>query len=384
MLITLPMIPQIAHSQFTDGYASTEAEQYVDELKKYLGQAEPDDNFNRDAAYLVRTFSRTDKLNIPPDVVIKHIQLSQSVKNKYYSFIPYQAYQEYLLALRIRYERTAHSNWRQVLHEILNPLVKDAADIDQTANIVFQWLRKEVRLEDEGNTYPIGTKGDLDPLTTLKGKAGTEIDLAILGVAALRSVGIASRIVMAPAIANEKGGKIWLEYRSKEDWKPWVPSAPADSNHLTWLQKQFGKNFSAVVSNAKTPQNITPRYTETFPIWFCPDPLTPNFDVNFCIIGNTRFLVINGKDLMNDLPRNLDYGFGFQLYLITFGYRKTMWGYKLVDAKYNIDNNHRDRQIPAWYIFSFKQKKQFLKFSKDRPKNFEWKENIFRKYFENW
>jgi hypothetical protein len=184
-------LSQLSWGQFTDNYASADEEQYVETLNKLIDKDKHDDNFARDAAYLARTFSRTDKLNIPPKVVIEHIRLAQSMRSRFYPHVPFRAYQDYLLPLRIRYERTAHPNWRQVLYEKLNPLIKDAADIDQAADILFQWIRKEIRLEDEGNTYPIGVKGDLDPLTTLRGKAGTEIDLTILGVAALRAIGIA-------------------------------------------------------------------------------------------------------------------------------------------------------------------------------------------------
>ena len=380
VLLTLAAVPQILRAQFTDSYASTETGQYVEELKKHLGATDADDDsFWWDAEYLARTFSRTDRLNIPLETVIHHIRLAQSARNRFYPFIPVRAYQDYLLALRIRYERTAHPNWRQVLHEKLNPLTGNNADVDQAAGTVFRWIRENVRLEDEGDTYPIGFKGDLDPLTTLRGRAGTEIDLAILGVAALRSVGIAARLVWASAIANEKGGKVWLEYRSKENWIPWAPSAPADSDHLEWLQKRFGKNFSTVVTNVRQPTNITPRYVLTLPIWFCSEPLTPEFEMNLCVLGSECLSPVTGKDLMNDLPTNLDYGFVIHPYLITFGQRKTMVGYKLLEPDARLGIQH-----PAWYVFSFKKKKQFLEFSETRPDNFEWTGTLFRKFKEEW
>jgi hypothetical protein len=376
ILFVLTVIPRILHGQFTDSYASTEAGQYVEALSKHLNQAEFNDDFKRDADYLAQTFSRTDRLNIPPELVIKHIRLAQSVRSKFYPFIPSRAYQEYLLALRIRYERTPHSNWRQVLHEKLSPLTKDITDIDLAANRVFLWIHENVQLENEGDTYPVGFKGDLDPLTTLRGKAGTEIDIAILGVAALRSVGIASRIVMAPAIANEKGGKVWLEYRSKDGWIPWVPSNLTDANHMVWLKKQFGKNFTIVVTNSKNPTNITPRYCGVISMWICPDPPTIENPTDIVALGENKLLPLMGKDLSNQLPENMDYGLAPQFYMITSGIRDKLIGYK-----YTINNSLNET---SWYTFSLTKKQQYFENSNNKPSFFPWTETYARKYQDDW
>jgi hypothetical protein len=124
----------------------------------------------------------------------------------------------------------------------------------------------------------------------------------------------------------------------------------------------------------ENPQNITPRYCSTFPIWYCPEPLTGDFDMHLCVLGNECLLPITGKDLMNGFPENLDYG--FHPYLITFGARNNMVGYKLIVPQ--------SRKQPAWYIFSFKTKKQILEFTEKRPAFFEWRENYFRKYQDQW
>lgn len=151
---------------------------------------------------------------------------------------------------------------------------------------MFAWIRREVKLFGETRTYPLNLKGDLDPLTTLRGGRGTETDVAILAVAALRSVGIAARIVYAPVIANENGGKVWLEYRDRNEWKPWAPSAPPQVDTKRWLNRQFGNQWAYILADPQYPVNITPSYTKTETLWLCPAPLAvEKFDATAMVLS---------------------------------------------------------------------------------------------------
>jgi hypothetical protein len=210
----------------------------------------------------------------------------------------------------------------------------------------------------------------------LKGGYGTEIDISILGVAALRSVGIASRLVYAPTLAGEDGGKMWLEYRSKESWIPWCPSGPTNlSNHKDWLQKEWGRKFGVIVTDPGKPANITPSYCPTSPIWACPDPLTIEFDANYAVLGNKGLNPLMGKDLFNRLPKDMDYGLGLQSYLITAGNRESLLGQMLMQAKLNMN---------SWYSFKTEKEEQLYSHSEKRPDYFLWTETYFRTYQAPW
>jgi len=372
----LLVFPGPLPAQFTDSYAAIKAQDYVEQAKSGTPEGQWDDTLERELYYLAQTLSQTDRANIPVATLLEHIRLSRDVRQKFYPYIPQKAYQDYVLALRIRYERSAHPYWRRELSAILKPVVGDTADVDQAAALVLGWLNKEVQLEDEGKTYPIGLKGDLDPLTTLKGGAGTEMDLSILGVAALRSVGIASRLVYAPTLAGEDGGKMWLEYHSQDSWIPWCPGGPKDqTNHKAWLQKEWGAKLAVVVTDPAKPTNITQAYCSTSPIWACPDPLTVDFDVNYAVLGKTGLTPIMGRDLFNNLPKDMDYGFGIQSYLITAGQRDSRFGQLLVQTQPKMD---------AWYSFKADKEEQLYSSAEKRPGYFLWTETYSRIYQASW
>ena len=81
--------------------------------------------------------------------------------------------------------------------------VREAAErsknADDCAKQVFQWMTGHLVLTGSKSAYRLPMRGDLDPLTVLKGGRGSEIDLTIFGVAALRSCGVAARLVWAAA-----------------------------------------------------------------------------------------------------------------------------------------------------------------------------------------
>lgn len=363
----LLLSPLPARAQYYDSTVKASAEDYLQQVVETAG-AEALDKYPRgDVLYLAGTLGQMDRPSIPADVFIGHLEVATSVRNRFYPDIPQESYRQYILALRIRSEFTSHSGWSRRLNAELMQLIGEGTDITKAANLVFAWVRGKVKLDGETRTYQLNLKGDLDPLTTLRGGRGNEIDIAILAVASLRSVGIASRIVYAPVIANEKGGKVWVEYRDSKEWVPWVPSAPSAppvESAKAWLTREFRGEWAYILANPEQPVNITGTYVQPVSLWLCPHPLSiDKFDGTPMIFSNGRLQPVTGRDLYNPEPENASVGMGAGPYVIVSGDRTTLGGIKPVVLA---------GDQPGWYQMNFESKIQQFATGKSKPDFFEW------------
>lgn len=317
-----------------------------------------------DALYLAGTLGQMDRINVSPETFMEHLEGAIKTRNRFYPDMPRKSFREYILAMRIRSEFTSRAGWRKRLGTELTPLIGDEQDVTKAANAVFTWIQSKVKLIGATRCYPLNLKGDLDPLTTLRGGRGSETDVAILAVAGLRSVGIAARIGYAPVIANEQGGKVCVEYRDRKEWQPWIPSAPVGVNAKAWLNKEFTGGLAYILANPQQPVNITSSYAPVTALWFCPHPLSvEKFDATAMVFCNGRWQSVTGRDIYNLEPENSTLGMGAGAYLIVSGDRATLGGIKPITLR---------ADMPGWYHMDFTAGKQQFAQSKQKPAFFEW------------
>lgn len=351
--------------QFCDGSAGNSAEDYLQRVTEKLGDSALDKIPRGEAIYLAGTFSRSDRVVVSPEVFIEHLVEAIKMRNRFYENIPEESFRDMILAVRIRAEFTSRAGWRKRLNTELAPLIGDETDVTKAANTVLAWVRTKVKLTGDSRTYALNLKGDLDPLTTLRGGRGTETDIAILAVACLRSVGIAARIVYAPVIANENGGKIWMEYRNRKEWLPWVPSLPDAPNVKIALNNAFAGRWAYIIANPEHPINITASYTSTTPLWLCPNPLTvEKFEATAMVFCNGRLQPVMGRDIYNLEPENASLGLGPGNYVVGSGDRATLGGIKPVILRAGGEQ--------GWYQMDFEGRKQQFALSKEKPPFFAW------------
>ena len=245
------------------------AYEFLEAVETTTGQEAFDGIRYDNAMHLALRLGPIDRFSLTPEVFVRHIRLTETVEKRFYQKRPLSddEMKNYLLPLRIRYEHTSKPDWRAVLSKEFEPLVSKATTTEEAAAAITGWMRGNLTVLGSPTTYWMPMRGDLDPLTVLRGKCGSEIDQAIFGVAALRTVGVAARLVWSPVLRGEIGGKCWLEYLNDEhEWIPWVPSIQEPGNHRELLAKQFGEKLVFILANPEAPVDITRDYVKTVEI----------------------------------------------------------------------------------------------------------------------
>ncbi|MCX6868800.1 MAG: transglutaminase-like domain-containing protein [Verrucomicrobia bacterium] len=245
------------------------AYRYLDQVQDDVGFAAFESVSESHALQLALTLGSLDKDHLTSKAFIQHLQQVEKGKDRFYKKrkLTGDEVAAYLLPFRIRYEHTSKPEWLTTLAQHFQPVTASATTADEAAQAVFDWMPGHVKLLEPALSYPLPQRGDLDPLTVLKGGFGSEVDCALFGVAALRASGVAARFVWAPALRGEGGGKAWLEYLSEAGtWVPWVPSFGAAADHAAEIRKQLGPKILFVMARPEAPFEITATYVKTMEI----------------------------------------------------------------------------------------------------------------------
>lgn len=271
---------------------------YLQNIEDEVGLAEFNSIAYNDAMTLVSSLSPMDRSNLSSTCFVRHLQHVQKVRKKFYQGKPLSNDEAaaYLQPFRVRQELTSKPNWLPMLASVMEPLVNKDKDADAAASTVIRWMHENLALQEPALSYPIPARGDLDPLTVMKGGRGNEIDLAIFGVCALRSIGVAARLVWAPALRGEPGGKVWLEYLSEnKKWNPWIPSFSKDCDTRTEFQKILAAKVVFVMAKPEAPIEVTETYVETTLLRI----ESPEQDVvtSFLVLGNANLMPARGQEL---------------------------------------------------------------------------------------
>ena len=245
------------------------AYRYLDQVQEDVGYAAFESVSESHALQLALTLGNLDKDHLTSKAFIQHLQQVEKGRDRYYKKrkLTGDEVVAYLLPYRIRYEHTSKPEWLTTLAQHFQPVTASATTAEEAAQAVLDWMPGHVKLLEPALSYPLPQRGDLDPLTVLKGGFGNEVDCALFGVAALRASGVAARFVWAPALRGEPGGKAWLEYLSEAGtWVPWVPSFGAAADHAAEIRKQIGPKILFVMARPEAPMEITGTYVKTMEI----------------------------------------------------------------------------------------------------------------------
>ncbi|MBI3869638.1 MAG: hypothetical protein HY299_14035 [Verrucomicrobia bacterium] len=132
-------------------------------------------------------------------------------------------------------------NWRQRIHDICQPLVKECKTAGQAAQALNQKIFPLLKVK-----YSTQRRvADQGPLETMRTGVATCTGLSILLVDACRSVGVPARVVGTPMWSNNSGNHTWVEIWDG-DWH-FVGAAEPDPKGLD--RGWFVGNASQAVRN---------------------------------------------------------------------------------------------------------------------------------------
>lgn len=211
---------------------------------------------------LILRMPPVDRAEITPEALLDHASFAMKAASMAPYPVPEEGFVDYVLDFRLDFE--AVEAWRGELFGLFYPMIERASSAEEGARIVNQWIAdrlSEIPPQEIRQT----------PLSTLRGGRGSFVDLCILTGAALRTVGIPTRMAYIYALGEEPGGTAWLEVFVDGRWSPVYPLAPEDFGHVGKIEAGHPHNVNRV-STAYGPcygecstdaQGLTARYTET-------------------------------------------------------------------------------------------------------------------------
>lgn len=254
------------------------------------------------ALFVANSLNFLDREALSPASFAAHLVHVHGVKSRFYhsQTLTEEEIKADLLPLRIRNEFTK-PDWMRLVGAVMVPLTKEAETSGDAAAMICAWMEKNLTILNPALSYPIPGRGELDPLSVLKGRHGTELDLAIFGVAAMRSAGVAARLVWAPALRGGSGGKMWMEYLAEDrSWKPWIPSFGVAPDHKAKYRKHLGEQTVFVMARPANPAEITGNYVETINLKFDADG--PEDVVAIMVLGEAGLMPARGIE--RDRPKS--------------------------------------------------------------------------------
>jgi hypothetical protein len=297
--------------------------EYLDQVEAAVGTEEFEKVPFELAFAVALPLGRIDKWYLTPQTFLSHVKRAELVRKRFYREKPLtdDEVKSDLLAFRIRYEVSETADWMEKIGTHLDPLVAKATTAEEAASAIFGWMSGNLELMEMALGYKLPLRGDFEAVKVLKDKKGSEIDVAIFGVAALRASGVAARIVYAPALRGEVGGKVWLEYLGEDRvWRPWVPSlacvkgiggtgcsidglgqdVPATKQnatvtHLAEIRKRFGDKIVLVMTRPEEPKEITEQYVDTANLEFKTDG--QEVEISLMIFGRQGLMVARGNEV---------------------------------------------------------------------------------------
>jgi hypothetical protein len=313
------------------------AYKYLDEVEAAVGTEEFEKVPYEQAFAVALPLGRIDKWHLTPQSFMSHVTRTQIARKRYYRERPLtdDEVKSDLLAFRIRFEVSKAADWMERIGKQFDPVVEKVKTADEAAKAIFGWMGENLEMTEKGLGYKLPLRGDHDPGTVLNSKKGNEIDLAILGVAALRASGVAARIVYAPALRGEVGGKVWLEYLGEDRvWRPWVPSfacgfvgnrtgllgQDVPATHLAEIRRRFGDKIVLVMARPEEPREITDQYVDTTHLEFKTDG--QEVEISLMIFGRQGLMVARGnevEEIKNE--RSVRVGKGLVVAAASFGNR---------------------------------------------------------------
>ena len=195
------------------------ADQNRPELEAALSACQGDDFRLSAMRFLIANSPLADLGVLKRDYLIENLDLAIQARGEFaYCTYDDATWAHYVLPLRVSQEPL--TPWRSYLHDILAPLVKDCATIEDATKIIGEWYGKAARFQQTQTR-------DQSALATLRSGYGRCEELVILWLCACRSVGIPSRQSYCPYWAIMDNNHAWWEdYLSGGGWQLYGTGQP--------------------------------------------------------------------------------------------------------------------------------------------------------------
>jgi hypothetical protein len=161
-------------------------------------------------AQMILDMPHIDRLEMTGDILLEHARLARLRRAE---DIPDSIFYPYVMVYRISYEPV--EAWRSYLLDYFSSATGVAAPTQDKVEAIVSRILGDFEITSWEFFGPM--KG---PLATLRSRAGTERELAVLVVASLRSFSIPARIARIGPVHNYPDGITWIEYYSSGDWLP--------------------------------------------------------------------------------------------------------------------------------------------------------------------
>lgn len=191
--------------------------------------------------FVIANLPLSDLGVISSDMLIENVELAMDAWAAY----PYGAdvdeatWAHYVLPPRFSQEPL--SGWRPYLREQLHSVVGECQTLEEAAIAVNYWC-------GERTVFKQTQRRDQDPVSTLKGGYGRCEELAMLLIAACRSVGIPARYAYCPWWTWSDNNHAWVEiYGSDGRWHFTGGCEPKETLDKAWFE-QAARRAPLVVS----------------------------------------------------------------------------------------------------------------------------------------
>jgi len=234
------------------------------ELVRALQQAP--DSEREGIQFLIVNMPLHDLQSLSASFLLEDVDLAYKVKEKapWAMNISSEVFLNYILPYANVTE--ARENWREKLHEICQPLVRNCQTPGEAAHAINRQLFKLVKVK-----YSMKRRApDQGPLETMETGVATCTGLSILLVDACRSVGVPARVVGTPLWVNNTGNHTWVEVWDGD----WHFTGAAEADPKGFDRGWFVGNASQAIKNDRDHAIYAASFRKTglsFPLNWAPE-----------------------------------------------------------------------------------------------------------------
>lgn len=224
-----------------------------EELARALREVGPEGR--ETMAMLISDLGAPDRFFATGSLLMEHVEYVSTVGERVRYPVPgsqEEVFRTELLSPRIGTEWI--EPWRKALYERFYPLVKDARRPEEAARILNRWTAEHMEIHPAWQA-----RWSQTPVMTLRGKGGDEASIAVFTVAALRSVGIPSRMASVDFLGDTVGGAVWVEFFNGAGWLPLYPHDVSGFGDFGRMAEAHRRAVPFVYAGEK---NVTEQYTE--------------------------------------------------------------------------------------------------------------------------
>ena len=250
-------------------YDRAETFTYLDRMREMVGDETYISVATRDLIAAAEMIGGHGRRVIAAETLIEHVKKAAAIRDTapYKNQVPRFLWERYGLPIRLRNERFRNAGWLVPVAERMEEIAGKETTIRGRADKVFNWIDSNISTEPELLDYGMRGRGDLDPLTVLRGGYGGTSDIALTTVGSLRSVGVLARLVYCPNNLESGGELVWVEFWNDEsEWIAWVPgwSGIPTEAHRAELERLYSRQLPVVLADPFAKEDVTRQYFKVF------------------------------------------------------------------------------------------------------------------------